>query len=433
MARCSVAGKLKLSPLQSDSDVYLSDEVCDVRIAVIGAKGLPPGQGGIEHYCAQVYPRLVAAGHSVDIYGRASYTGMPWSEPCDFSGVRVISVPAVPNVKGADAMISSGIGALISTFFRRYDIIHIHALGPALFCWLPFLLSSSKVVVYCHGLDWQRVKWGKFSSFLIQLGEKLAVRYSDEMVVVSQELRRYFWETHGRETVYVPNGPAQYAPSDQDFSFGNRLGLESGKYLVFLGRLVPEKCPDLLIQAFLKLNKAGWKLAIVGGNSDTSSFQDRLSGLVKGDPRVIFTGVLRGRYLAEVMRGAGVFVLPSEVEGLPLAMLEAMQEGLPIVASDIPPHQQLLGDDRGVMFKSLDLDDCVAKLAWAVEHPDEMQVMSQTAQSYVRKHYNWERVVGDANSLHSMLLGSASEITPVTVNPPQGIITKKSKMSISQG
>ncbi len=404
-----------------------------MRIAVIGAKGLPPGQGGIEHYCAQVYPRMAAAGHEVDIYGRTSYTGMPWSEPCDFSGVRVFSIPAVPKIKGADAILSSGIGTFIATFLRRYDVIHIHALGPALFCWLPFLLSSSKVVVYCHGLDWQRVKWGKFSSFLIHLGEKLAVRYSNEMVVVSQELRRYFWETHGRETVYIPNGPAQYAPSDQDFSFGKRLGLEAGKYLVFLGRLVPEKCPDLLIEAFLKLKQRGWKLAIVGGNSDTSAFQERLSGLVKGDPRVIFTGVLRGRYLAEVVRGAGIFVLPSEVEGLPLAMLEAMQEGLPIVASDIPPHHQLLGNDRGVMFRSLDLDDCVDKLTWAMEHPEEMKVMSNIAQSYVRQNYNWERVVRDANHLHFTLLGSASEAIPVTVSPPQGIITKKSKMSVSQG
>ena len=404
-----------------------------MRIAVIGAKGLPPGQGGIEHYCAQVYPRMVAAGHVVDIYGRSSYTGMPWSAPCDFSGVKVISIPTLPKVKGADAILSSGIGAFIATFLRRYDVIHIHALGPALFCWLPFLLSSSKVVVYCHGLDWQRVKWGKFSSSLIRLGEKLAVRYSDEMVVVSQELRRYFWETHGHETIYIPNGPAQYSPSDQDFSFGKRLGLEAGRYLVFLGRLVPEKCPDLLIQAFLKLKKEGWKLAIVGGNSDTSAFQERLSGLVKGDPRVIFTGVLRGRYLAEVIRGAGIFVLPSEVEGLPLAMLEAMQEGLPIVASNIPPHQQLLGKDRGVMFRSLDLDDCIDKLSWAIEHPEEMQAMSHTAQVYVRQNYHWERVVGDANRLHFILLGSASEAMPVTVSPPQGIITKKSKMSVSQG
>ena len=356
-----------------------------------------------------------------------------WSEPCDFAGVRVVSIPTVPKVKGADAIISSGVGAFIATFLRRYDVIHIHALGPALFCWLPFLLSSSKVVVYCHGLDWQRVKWGKLSSTLIRLGEKLAVRYSDELVVVSQELRRYFWETHARETVYVPNGPAQYAPSDQDFSFGRRLGLEPGKYMVFLGRLVPEKCPDLLIQAFLQLKKRGWKLAIVGGNSDTSAFQDRLSDLAQDDPRVIFTGVLRGRYLAEVIRGAGLFVLPSEVEGLPLAMLEAMQEGLPIVASDIPPHQQLLGDERGVMFRSLDLEDCIAKLTWAVEHPDEMRVMSQKAQSYVRQNYNWERVVGDANRVHFMLLGGASEAASVTVSPPKGIITKKSKMSVSQG
>lgn len=404
-----------------------------MRIAVIGTKGLPPGQGGIEHYCAQVYPVMVAAGHTVDIYGRSSYTGMSWSEPCEFSGVRIVSLPSIPGVQGADAMISSFVGAFIATFVKRYDVVHIHALGPALFSWMPYLLCSSKVIVYCHGLDWQRVKWGKLSSALIRLGEKLAVRCSNEMVVVSQELRRYFWETHGRETVYIPNGPAQYAPSDQDFRFGERLGLEPGKYLVFLGRLVPEKCPDLLIQAFRQLEEQEWKLAIVGGSSETPAFQERLLGLAGKDPRVIFTGVLRGRYLAEIIRGAGLFVLPSELEGLPLAMLEAMQEGLPIVASDIPPHQQLLEDGRGILFRSLDLNDCIAKLTWAMEHSDEIKVMAQQAQQYVRHYYNWERVVSETYVLHSMVLGDIVSAKPVKIPQPEGIISQKSKISVSQG
>ncbi len=404
-----------------------------MRIAVIGAKGLPPGQGGIEHYCAEVYPRMVAAGHSVDLYARSSYIDLPGFDRYDFYGVQVISLPSFPAVKGADALISSGMGALFATLSRRYDVIHIHALGPALFSCLPRLASSAKVVVFCHGLDWQRVKWGKLSSALIRTGEKLAVRYADEMVVVSQELRRYFWETHARETVYIPNGPAKYAPSDQDFNFARSLGLDPGKYMVFLGRLVPEKCPDILIQSFRRLQAEGWKLAVVGGSSETPSFHAKLQELADNDPNVLFTGVLKGRYLAEVMRGAGLFVLPSEVEGLPLAMLEAMQEGLPIVASDIPPHRQLLGDTRGLTFRACDIDDCISKLSWAVSNSPQMRTMAKLAQDYVRQHFSWERVVGDSFQLHSTLLELPGTGLPVTVPEPQGIITQKNKVSVSGG
>ncbi len=404
-----------------------------MRIAVIGAKGLPPGQGGIEHYCAEVYPRMVAAGHSVDLYARSSYIDSPGLDRYDFCGVRVISLPSFPAVKGADALISSALGTFFATILRRYDVVHVHALGPALFAWLPAIASSAKVVVFCHGLDWQRVKWGNFSSALIRSGEKIAVRCADELVVVSQELRRYFWATYGRETVYIPNGPAKYAPSDPDFEFVHSLGLEPKRYLVFLGRLVPEKCPDTLIQAFRRLQAQGWKLAVVGGSSETPAFQAKLLALADNDPDILFTGVLKGRYLAEMMRGAGLFVLPSEIEGLPLAMLEAMQEGVPIVASDIPPHRQLLGESRGLTFRACDIDDCISKLSWAMSNAQHMEMLAQQAQDYVRQHYSWERVVGDSFQLHSALLGLPAAAGPVTTSEPQGIIAQKNKVSISGG
>src|SRR5919199_5890041 len=161
-----------------------------MKIAVIGAKGLPPKQGGIEHYCAEVYPRMVARGHSVDLFGRSSYTDCPAMDQYDFEGVRVVSLPCF-HLKGVDAFISSALGAIASGG-TKYDIVHFHALGPALFTWLPRLASSSKVVVTCQGLDWQRAKWGNFSSRLIQMGERAAVRFADEIIVVSEALRSYF-------------------------------------------------------------------------------------------------------------------------------------------------------------------------------------------------------------------------------------------------
>jgi glycosyltransferase involved in cell wall biosynthesis len=374
-----------------------------MRIAVIGAKGLPPGQGGIEHYSAEVYPRLVEAGHTVDFYARSSYVEMPWFEEYDFRGVKVISLPSLGVIKGVDAFLNAAMAALMASF-EQYDMLHFHALGPSIFTWIPRLFSSSKIVVFCHGLDWQRAKWGPVSSRVICFGEESAVRNADEIVVVSEALQQYFWETYNRSTVHIPNGAANYASSDPEFAFARSLGLDPGKYMVYLGRLVPEKCPDLLIQAFQQLQLEGWKLALVGGSSDTPSFQAKLVELADNNPNILFTGVLRGKYLAEVIRGAGLFVLPSQLEGLPLAMLEAMNEGIPILASDIPPHKQLLTDDRGVMFETNNLSDCVEKLAWAVSHPDELIASADKAKIYVQQHCGWSKIVKDNLDLYRQIL-----------------------------
>ncbi len=379
-----------------------------MKIAVIGTKGLPPKQGGIEHYCAEVYPRIVAQGHSVDLFGRSSYTDRSWLDRYNFQGVQVISLPGW-GLRGMDAFISSALGAIASSG-KRYDIVHFHALGPALFTWLPKIASSAKVVVTCQGLDWQRAKWGTTSSRLIRMGERAAVRFADEIIVVSKDLQSYFSNTYGRETVYIPNAPASYAESDPNFSYGTSLGLNQGRYILFLGRLVPEKRPDLLIEAFEALKPAGWKLVFAGGVSNTKVYVSKLLDRVAKNPDVVFAGELRGSRLAEIVRGAGLFALPSDLEGLPLAMLEAMQEGVPVVASDIPPHQQLLDEQRGVLFKTGDVDSCIRSLDWAIHHPEEMTVMAKNAQNYVQAYYSWERITADNLQLYTTLCNSPDSL-----------------------
>jgi glycosyltransferase involved in cell wall biosynthesis len=381
-----------------------------MRIAVIGAKGLPPKQGGIEHYCAEVYPRMVAQGHSVDLFARSSYTDLPWYYQYDFQGVRVVSLPSLNQFTGVDAFVSSILGA-IAARGSTYDIVHFHALGPALFTWLPRLAAVSKVVVTCQGLDWQRAKWGKLSSRLIWLGEQAAVRYAHGITVVSEELQVYFKRTYGRETVYIPNGPAGYSDSDPHFRYGASLGLEPKKYILFLGRLVPEKRPDLLIQAYKNLPQTDWKLVFVGDNSETCAYTQDLLKMADYDPDIVFTGELRGSRLAEIVRGAGLFALPSDVEGLPLAMMEAMREGIPVVASDIPAHQQLVHEGRGVLFQAGNLEICTQALNWATNHLDEMEQMAERARAYLIANYNWDRITNETLQLYETILGT-SEVIP---------------------
>lgn len=384
-----------------------------MKIAVIGAKGLPPKQGGIEHYCAEVYPRMAQQGHSVDLFARSSYTDCSWIDRYNFQGVQVISLPGF-HLRGVDAFITSALGAIAASA-NNYDIIHFHALGPSLFTCLPRITNSAKVVVTCQGLDWQRAKWGSFSGSLIQSGEKAAVRFAHGLIVVSDALQSYFLQTYGRKTVYIPNAPANYGESDPNFAYGTQLNLERERYILFLGRLVPEKRPDLLVEAFRALKPAGWKLVLAGGVSDTKSFTSNLLEKVADNQNIVFAGELRGSRLWEIVRGAGLFVLPSDLEGLPLAMLEAMREGIPVLASDIPPHQQLISGGRGMLFEAGNLDSCVRSLDWAINHSEELAVMAKNAQRYVQLNYTWDHITNETLKLYTTLLNSSE---PVDIPQP---------------
>ncbi|MCT7976262.1 glycosyltransferase family 4 protein [Laspinema olomoucense] len=382
-----------------------------MKIAVVGAKGLPALQGGIERYCEEMYPGMVEQGHTVDLFARQSYTQGSNFETYHYKGVRVISLPSIP-LKGVDAFFASGLGA-IASILNTYDVVHFHALGPAIFCWLPKLTRSAKVVVTCHGLDWQRRKWGKLSSEIIYRGERAAVSFADEIVVVSKELQTYFWKTYGIETSYIPTAPATYHESDPTLPYLTTLGLEPQRYILFLGRLVPEKRPDLLLKAFTKLQPPGWKLVLAGGVSDTPGFREELVQISQGNPQITFTGEIHGESVAQIVRGAGLFVLPSDVEGLPLVMLEAMREKIPVLASNIPPHRQLIGEDRGLLFEAGDLESCIQRLNQALSQREQLTEMASRAHDYVKQNHSWDRIGFENLSLYAKISKKLRTMEPL--------------------
>ncbi len=370
------------------------------KVAVIGVKGLPAQQGGIERYCQQVYPRIVQQDYQVDLYARSSYTNS--SHYISYiQGVKVISLPSLP-IKGGDALLNSLL-AMIIAIFGNYDIIHIHALGPSLWCWLGKLLTNAKIIVTCHGLDWQRAKWGKLSSRVIRLGEKIAVICADDIIVVSQFLRQYFYKTYGQSSHYIPTAPSPYITDEFPDNYLESLSLEPKKYILFLGRLVPEKRPDLLIQAFQRLQPQGWKLVLAGGHSDTQDYYFQLQQAPNKNPNIYFTGEIQGGLLSAMMRNAGFFVLPSDLEGLPLVLLEAMQEGIPVVASNIAPHRQLIANNRGLLFKKGNLNSCVNCLEMALNSPQKLQELSNNAQNYVQQNHNWHDIVSQHLSIYESI------------------------------
>ncbi|HBK62433.1 MAG TPA: hypothetical protein DD000_02605, partial [Cyanobacteria bacterium UBA11166] len=190
---------------------------------------------------------------------------------------------------------------------------------------------------------------------------------------------------------------------DPNFTNGKSLGLTPGHYIVFTGRLVPEKCPDLLIEAFQRLQPEGWKLVLVGGSSDTREYATKLIDLADNNPNIVFTGEVPSYLVGEIVQKAGLFVLPSQIEGLPLALLEAMGGGVPTLASNIPVHLQLIANNRGLLFPVNDLEACTNSLNWAINHPQELAVMAKNAQEYIEADYNWEKITTETLGLYKQL------------------------------
>ena len=221
-------------------------------------------------------------------------------------------------------------------------MVHIHAEGPAFFCWIPKLFGK-RVISTIHGLDWAREKWkfGVGSKFIRQ-GEKNAVKYADEIIVLSKGVQKYFMDTYGRETHFIPNGVNRPEVREAKL-IKDHFGLEKDSYILFLGRLVPEKGIRYLVEAFKNV-KTDKKLVIAGGSSDTDSFMEELKELAKDDDRILLTGFVQGAMLDELYSNAYIYTLPSDLEGMPLSLLEAMSYGNCCLVSDIPECAEVVED-----------------------------------------------------------------------------------------
>ncbi|MBK6888069.1 MAG: glycosyltransferase family 4 protein [Tetrasphaera sp.] len=324
-----------------------------MRIAMIGLRGLPATYGGVEKHVEELGARLSARGHDVTIYCRPSYSTAGVAVPPEhdylaptgrslghYRGMTLRTIPTSGG-KHLESAVHSGLSAAHTVWSRSYDVVHFHAMGPGIFSPLPSYLSPSRVVQTIHALDDQRAKWSPAARLMLRAGRALSTRVPDEVVVVSRDMARIYREEHGREARYIPNGAQHVTPAPPGPTLA-RLGLTPGNYVVFLGRLVPEKQPDQLVRAFARVPGAT-RLVVVGDSSHTDAFAADLRDLADLDPRVVLPGYLFGRDLAEVMTSAGVFVQPSTLEGMPITLLEAAAYGRRVVVSDIPPHREIVG------------------------------------------------------------------------------------------
>lgn len=369
-----------------------------VKIAMLGHKSIPSRQGGIEIVVEELAVRMAALGHQVTIYNRSGHhvSGKEFDQKKlrEYKGIRMKYVPTIDK-KGLAAM-SASFFAAVAAAFGKYDVVHFHAEGPCAMLWLPKLFGK-RCIATVHGLDHQRAKWGKFASAYIMLGEKCAVRFADEIIVLSEGVQKYFLDTYGRKTRFIPNGVNRPVIHEAEI-IKNKFGLEKDTYILFLGRLVPEKGLRYLIQAFKQV-KTDKKLVIAGGSSDTDEFASELWEMAKDDDRIIFTGFVQGQELDELYSNAYVYTLPSDLEGMPLSLLEAMSYGNCCLVSDIDECASVV-EDKALIFKKSDVNGLKEKLQLACDQPKIVEQMKAEAADFICGKYNWDDVVKETLSLY---------------------------------
>jgi len=374
----------------------------ELKIAMLGHKRIPSREGGIEIVVEELAERMVKLGNDVTCYNRRGHhvSGKEYDTEQieEFNGISIKSVFTI-NKKGLAAMTSSASAALCAAL-GPYDIIHFHAEGPCAMLWLPKLFGKHCIVTV-HGLDHQRAKWGKFARTYIMAGERCAIKHADRVIVLSHDMQNYFRYIYGRETDYIPNGVNRPIIRKADL-ISQRYGLEKDSYILFLGRIVPEKGLRYLIEAFQKV-KTDKKLVIAGGASDTDEYLNELKGIAAEDKRIIFTGFVRGLLLDELYSNAYLYTLPSDLEGMPLSLLEAMSYGNCCVVSDIPECAEVVRD-KAILFRKSDTEDLHDKLQKACEDTETVNKLKAQAADYICNKYRWEDTVNRTLSIYKQCI-----------------------------
>lgn len=361
-----------------------------LNIAMLGHKHIPSREGGIEVVVEELATRMVKAGHSVTCYNRSGHhvSGKEFDTISfkEYKGIKLKEVFTI-NCKGLAAMTSSILGAFC-TAIGKYNIVHFHAEGSCVMLWLPKIFGK-RCIVTIHGIDWKRAKWNGLASNYIKLGERVAVKYADEIIVLSVNMQKYFMDTYGRNTVFIPNGvnrPKHYSPQ----LIKEKFRLDKDGYILFLGRIVPEKGITYLLKAFKNV-KTEKKLVISGGSSDTDTFMLELRKLAEDDQRIIFTNFVQGRILEELYSNAYVYTLPSDLEGMPLGLLEAMSYGNCCIVSDIAECSEVV-EDKALIFRKSDIEDLREKLQYVCDHSEVVNEFKKRSAEYICQKYNWNNV-----------------------------------------
>jgi len=355
-----------------------------LRVAMLGLRGFPDVQGGVEKHVENLSRELVRLGCEVEVLARAPYVRHLTGREVD--GVRMLRLWS-PRSRSFEAIVHSTLGVLVAGV-RRPDVLHIHAIGPALTTPLARLLGL-RVVVTHHGPDYAREKWGGFAKRLIEFGERLGMSFSHARIAVSRGIAELVRGKYDKTANVIPNGvdaPRRDATAPPAASFG----LEPGRYVMTVGRLVPEKRQIDLIEAFAKAALPGWRLALVGGADHRDAYAETVEQIAARTPGVLLLGAQPSTAMQALYAQAGLFVLPSSHEGLPIALLEAASHGLPVIASDIPANLEV-ELPREAYFRLGDVDELAGKLRCAAGADIPRAERTRRGQEILAR-YDWARI-----------------------------------------
>lgn len=367
-----------------------------MKIAMIGHKDFPSRSGGVEVVVYELATRLAQRGWKVAVYNRGRHKG----ENHGFvEGVEVFRC-ATSRRQSLNALIYS-VTATVQALPKGYDLIHYHALGPSVMILLARLFGK-KTVATVHGLDWQRAKWNRFGSAYLKFGEWVIAHFANEVIVLSEGTQEYFRETYGRETHLIKNAIEPIPPTGAE-TIQARFSLEKGRYILFLARLVPEKGLHYLIDAYRRC-KTDKKLVVAGEVPD-NDYGRSILAQAEGCENILFTGFVQGRVLEELYNNCALYVLPSEIEGLALTLLEAMSAGVRCLTSDIKENTDVLRD-FGDTFQSGNAQSLYESLCMALQRPAE-NPRAQEQRAYIADTYTYDRVVAETEEVYRKVLNRA--------------------------
>lgn len=377
----------------------------NMKIMWLGLRGFPNVQGGVETHAQHLCPQLAELGCDVTVIVRSSY--QPAEVGPEWRKVHFHPIWA-PRSKSLEAIVHSFLGVLYAAI-KRPDILHIQAIGPALVTPLARMLGL-RVVVTHHGPDYDRQKWGKLAKTALRLGEYCGMHFANSRIAISDVIRKLVRSHHERECALIPNG-VELPDLHGGIETLKKFDLQPQRYVLLVSRFVPEKRHHDLIRAFADAKLSGWKLVLVGSADHPDEYTQSVLEAAEQIPNVVCTGFQSGMALKELYMHAGLFVLPSSHEGLPIALLEAMSYGLRVIASDIPANLEIDCGDIDY-FPTGDIPMLASILKIRAEEKQAEEEHNRL-RNFVQDRYRWRDVARRTFSLYKDVLAGSDAYTPV--------------------